>query len=65
LRPAFVAENPEKAMAVFNIALRRAISVPKAKMDKMLAAEKTANADKPKRGPKPKRDDTSSAATTL
>lgn len=45
----------------FNEALRQVVSVSKTEMNLMLAAEKARNADKPKRGPKPKR---SSAAVS-
>jgi hypothetical protein len=41
-------------MRVFKDALRRVVQVPKSDLKELLAKEKAANADKPKRGPKPK-----------
>jgi hypothetical protein len=38
---------------VFKDALRRVVQVPKSDLKELLAKEKAANADKPKRGPKP------------
>ena len=40
-------------MKNFNDALRRITQVSKSDLNKILAKEKAANADKPKRGPKP------------
>lgn len=40
-------------MARFNEGLRQALSVSKEDLRRLLADEKAANADKPKRGPKP------------
>ena len=40
-------------MANFNTALRRVMQVSKSDLRQILAREKAANADKPKRGPKP------------
>jgi len=45
------AQSPE--MLRFNDALRQVMQVSKEDLNKILAQEKTANADKPKRGPKP------------
>jgi hypothetical protein len=44
-------ESPE--MAKFNDALRVVMQVSKGDLKELLAKEKAANADKPKRGPKP------------
>jgi hypothetical protein len=56
----FVAPDPEKAMAMFNAGLRRAVKISPAKMNALVEhdnarrdAERTANGEK-KRGPKPK-----------
>ena len=43
-----------REMARFNNALRGVMQVPKSDLKELLAKEKAANADKPKRGPKPK-----------
>jgi hypothetical protein len=40
---------------VFKETLGRVLQVPKSDLKELLAKEKAANADKPKRGPKPKR----------
>ena len=40
--------------ATFEGALRRVLAVSKADLTRMLAEEKSANAGKPKRGPKPR-----------
>lgn len=50
-------ENEERSpeMKNFDGALRRVMQVSKLDLNKILAQEKVANADKPKRGPKPKR----------
>jgi hypothetical protein len=45
-------ETPQ--MQAFNSALKSVLCVSKSDMTRMLADEKRANADKPKRGPKPK-----------
>jgi hypothetical protein len=39
---------------VFKDALRRVLQVPNSDLKELLAKEKAANADKPKRGPKPR-----------
>jgi hypothetical protein len=44
-------------MKNFNDALRRIMRVSKSDLSKILAKEKAANADKPKRGPKAKSTD--------
>ena len=56
----FVATDPQKAMSMFNGALRRAVKISPAKMNGLVEqdnaqreAERTANGEK-KRGPKPK-----------
>jgi hypothetical protein len=46
------AQSPE--MLRFNNALRQVMQVSKEDLKEILAQEKAANADKPKRGPKPK-----------
>jgi hypothetical protein len=46
------AQSPE--MARFNDTLRQVMRVSKEDLKEILAKEKAANADKPKRGPKPK-----------
>ena len=46
----------------FTNALQQVLTVSKSDLNRMLAAEKTANAGKPKRGPKPKTSDSASAA---
>lgn len=46
------ARNPE--MGRFNDALRRAVSVSKADLQKLLAEEKMSKISKPKPGPRPK-----------
>lgn len=49
--------NPKKILpnaATFESALRQVLRVSKTDLNQMLAAEKKANAAKPKRGPKPK-----------
>jgi hypothetical protein len=46
-------QNPE--MSNFNEALRQVMRVSKSDLKEILAKEKAANADKPKRGPKNQR----------
>lgn len=46
--------KPQPDMQRFNDALRSVLRVSKHDLQEMLAAEKMANADKPKRGPRPK-----------
>ena len=48
-----VEKSPE--MDRFRSALKSAMQVSKEELKEILAKEKAANADKPKRGPKPKR----------
>jgi hypothetical protein len=48
-------------MKRFNEALRDVLRVSKTDLNLMLAAEKALNADKPKRGPKPKQPSSASA----
>jgi hypothetical protein len=47
-------KSPTMAMSRFNDALRSVLQVSKSDLDEIRAREKKANADKPKRGPKPK-----------
>ncbi len=47
-------KSPAIAMSRFNDALRSVLQVSKNDLGEILAQEKVANADKPKRGPKPK-----------
>jgi hypothetical protein len=47
-------KSPTMAMSRFNDALRNVLQVSKSNLDEIRAQEKEANADKPKRGPKPK-----------
>ena len=51
------ATPPATQMQRFNDALRSVLEVSKDDLSRMLAAEKEANAGKPKRGPKPKASD--------
>jgi len=53
-RSALPSKNERKESAIFESALRRVLAVSKSDLDRMLDAEKRANAGKPKRGPKPK-----------
>jgi hypothetical protein len=54
-------ESTTPEMQRFNEALRDVLQVSKTDLNLMLAAEKALNADKPKRGPKPKRPSSVSA----
>jgi hypothetical protein len=47
-------KSPTMAMSRFHDALRSVLQVSKSDLGEILAQEKEANADKPKRGPKPK-----------
>jgi hypothetical protein len=47
-------KSPTMAMSRFNDALRSVLQVSKSNLDEIRGQEKEANADKPKRGPKPK-----------
>lgn len=47
-------KSPTMAMSRFNDALRSVLQVSKSNLDEIRAQEKEANADKPKRGPKPR-----------
>lgn len=46
--------RPNAELRKFQDALKSVLSVSKSEMNQMLAAEKAANAGKPKRGPRPK-----------
>ncbi len=46
--------TPEQKMQIFRTALRSVLHLSKNDLNRMLAAEKIANQDKPKRGPKPR-----------
>jgi hypothetical protein len=45
--------TPEQKFDRFQSALRNALSVSKSELNQRIEAEKIANQDKPKRGPKP------------
>jgi hypothetical protein len=47
-------KSPTMAMSRFNDALRSVLQVSKSNLDEIRTQEKGANADKPKRRPKPK-----------
>ena len=47
-------KSPTMAMSRFNDALRSVLQVSKSNLDEIRSQEKEANADKPKRGPKPR-----------
>jgi len=46
--------SPDVAFSRFKVGLGKVLAVSKSDLERMLAAEKRANAGKPKRGPKPR-----------